>query len=330
MALLNERYVVALATAVVAFTHGMSYFILVMITCILVLLLFPLMLRPTNLHMARLYLKYFFTQMQAQEARQMIRQRLPLFQATFFSAALCVMGSITASLAYTYCDIGRENRNLLIQTTLSLSAAWFVFFVCRSFERFCHDWFWVVLSVTLANRLEGHVNPSSHDRILMVSLLINFTLATLCSRVYKWLCHEQVELHDQYEKQPTKDVTNTANAIPEIATVVGGTSETTALGAVRSTAESSGDSSGVGIGSSGVAPIKSIPANDSAEDLLHVVSRGLGESLESVFLDDDMGDSDGRATGEGGQPEKQVLQAILERLKSMEDRISRMEKSRSD
>ena len=170
-------YVVALFSGTVAYNEGLRFDIVLTILCFLILLLFPLMLQQKNLLNARLYLKYFFTRVQAEEARILIRQKLPLFQATFFSSALVCMGALVAHVTYSQCGIDRETRNSIIRVTMALSAGWFVFFLCRSFERFCHDWFWVVMSITLNNQLEQHLNPSSRDKVLLASLLVSFIVA---------------------------------------------------------------------------------------------------------------------------------------------------------
>lgn len=170
-------YVVAAGAGTVAYSEGLRFDTVLTLLCFIILLCFPLMLQPKNLHMARHYLKYFFTRMQAEETRQLIHQKLPLFQATFFSSALLFVGTLTARLIYSYCGVDRETRNVLIRCTMALSASWFVFFLCRSFERFCHDWFWVVLSITLTNQLEAHLNPSSRNKVILASLLLNFAVA---------------------------------------------------------------------------------------------------------------------------------------------------------
>ena len=80
----------------------------------------------------------------------LIKQRLPVFQAVFFSCALICVGASCAYITHSYCGIEREMRNVLLKATIGLSAGWFVFFLCRSFERFFKDWVWLVMAAALA------------------------------------------------------------------------------------------------------------------------------------------------------------------------------------
>ena len=79
-----------------------------------------------------------------------VRQRLPVFQALFFSSAVVCLGSATAYITFTYCGVSRETRNTFLRVTVGIASSWFVFFLCRSYERFCRHWMWVPMAVGLA------------------------------------------------------------------------------------------------------------------------------------------------------------------------------------
>lgn len=172
-------YLAALVMAAVAYSLGMNKFIMTLSFSGLIVCLTPLMLTRKNRHLARLYLRYFFTRIQAEETRMVIRQRLPVFQALFFSSVVMCVGSAAAYLVYVHIGIDREARNTIIKLTMSFSASWFVFFLCRSFERFCRDWVWLLLSVGLAQLLDGHLNPMCRDELVIATMVITFAVNKL-------------------------------------------------------------------------------------------------------------------------------------------------------
>jgi len=57
-------YLISFATASFVYTHGIKYLLLILFFCCNIALLTPLMLTKKNRHIARLYLKYFFTRVQ--------------------------------------------------------------------------------------------------------------------------------------------------------------------------------------------------------------------------------------------------------------------------
>ena len=177
-------YLIALVGCVYAFTNGLTYFVIVLTISGFVLLLTPFMLKKSNRHLARHYLKYFFTRVQAEETRQVIKERLPLFQALFFSSTLIFLGSAGSYIIYSYSGIDRETRNFLLRMTIAIASGWLIFFLCRSFERFCHDWMWVGLSLALSSRLELHINPMCRDKVMIASLFINFVMKFIIRKVF--------------------------------------------------------------------------------------------------------------------------------------------------
>lgn len=144
-----------------------------------IICLTPLMLTQNNRQLSRLYISYFFTRKQAQETRIAIRERKPLFQALFFSSVLVCVGSSFSYLLFWYLNIDREIRNVLVKMTLGLASSWFIFFLCRSFERFVRDWIWLIMSVGLAQVLDIHLNPMCRDEIVVTTMLITV--------IAKWL-----------------------------------------------------------------------------------------------------------------------------------------------
>ena len=166
-------YIAAVVVAALSFMHGIKFVIAIISFSCCIVALTPLMLTKKNRHLARLYFNYFFTRIQAEETRQVFRQRMPVFQALFFSSALVCIGSGGSYIIYTYCGIDRELRNFLLQLTIGVASSWFVFFLCRSFERFCRDWVWVPMSVCLAQLLDLHLNPLSRDEVVAATLLIS-------------------------------------------------------------------------------------------------------------------------------------------------------------
>ena len=113
----------------------------------------PLYVTRSNRQLARLYLSYFYPQGQAIEAKNLIREKMPFFQAIFFSSLLFFVGSIVSYLCFKYVGLGRESRNKVLLLLLCVSTVWFVFFLVRSFQRFVRAWLWVFLSVLLTGTL---------------------------------------------------------------------------------------------------------------------------------------------------------------------------------
>ena len=178
-------YLAALVVAVVTFTLGFNKFIMFLgFSCCFVCMA-PLMLTKKNRHLASLYFKYFFTRIQAEETRMVIQQRLPVFQALFFSSAVMCVGSAGSYIIYSYFGVDRETRNTLLKITMGISASWFVFFVCRSFERFFRDWLWLAMSVALAQLLDNHLNPLCRDEVMVVTITISFLLKKSFPRILK-------------------------------------------------------------------------------------------------------------------------------------------------
>jgi hypothetical protein len=176
-------YIAAIVVAALTFMHGIKFIIAIITFSCCIVSLTPLMLTKKNRHLARLYFNYFFTRIQAEETKMVFRQRMPVFQALFFSSALVCIGSGGSYIIYTYCGIDRELRNLLLKMTLGVASSWFVFFLCRSFERFCRDWVWVPMSVCLAQLLDLHLNPLSRDEVVASTLLISLGISLSFPRI---------------------------------------------------------------------------------------------------------------------------------------------------
>jgi len=167
-------YVAAIVVASVTYALGINKFIIVLgFSCCFVCMA-PLMLTKKNRHLASLYFKYFFTRIQAEETRMVIKQRLPVFQALFFSSVVMCVGSAGSFIIYSYFGIDRDTRNTMLKVTMGISSSWFVFFLCRSFERFFRDWLWLAMSVGLAQLLDGHLNPLSRDEFMVVTILVSY------------------------------------------------------------------------------------------------------------------------------------------------------------
>lgn len=176
-------YIAAIVVAALTFLHGIKFIIAIITFSCCIVSLTPLMLTKKNRHLSRLYFNYFFTRIQAEETKMVFRQRMPVFQALFFSSALVCIGSGGSYIIYTYCGIDRELRNLLLKMTLGVASSWFVFFLCRSFERFCRDWVWVPMSVCLAQLLDLHLNPLSRDEVVASTLLISLGISLSFPRI---------------------------------------------------------------------------------------------------------------------------------------------------
>ena len=124
-------------------------------------------------------LALLFQKNQAKEVRQLMRERLPLFQALYFSCAAMCIGSVGAFSIYSYFGIDREFRNTLYKCTMAMSAAWLIFFLCRTFERFFRKWSWVLMTLVLTQLLDLHLNPASREEALVAILLITFAAESL-------------------------------------------------------------------------------------------------------------------------------------------------------
>lgn len=180
-------YLIALSVAFLSYSHAMKYFLVILGTCSFVVLLVPFMLTKKNLHLSRLYFNYFFTRIQAEETRMVIKQRLPVFQAVFFSCALVCIGTSVAYLLYSYCGIDREIRNQLMKFGVALSAGWMIFTICRSFERFVKNWAWVGMATALAIILDKHLNQLCKVQLIVSSMVISLVLRMIIWRIRRYL-----------------------------------------------------------------------------------------------------------------------------------------------
>jgi hypothetical protein len=119
-----------------SFTHGIKVFVVLSVVCISIVFLAPFMLTKKNRHLSKLYISYFFSRNKELEAKMVIKQHLPIFQAIFFSSLLICTGSFLSYLLYSIEYIDYESRNMLMKTCIGIASSWFIFFLCRSFERF--------------------------------------------------------------------------------------------------------------------------------------------------------------------------------------------------
>ena len=172
-------YIAALVTCITTYIFGFDYYLFCMVLSGLVVCLTPLMLTRKNRHLAKLYLRYFFQRKQQREVKQLMRERLPLFQALYFSCAAMCIGCLGAFSLYSYFGIDREFRNSLYKGTMALSASWLAFFLCRTFERFFRKWSWVLMTLVLTRLNELHLNPQSQDEALVAILFITFAAESL-------------------------------------------------------------------------------------------------------------------------------------------------------
>lgn len=177
-------YVAALMIAVLAYLYGMKIFFTLLGCSVLVVCLTPLMLTKNNRDRAKLYIRYFFTRIQAEETKQIIRQRLQLFQALFFSSILICAGCTVAYALHGYLGIAREWRNFIIRVTLCLGVSWLAFFLCRAYERFFRDWAWIGLSVALGKLLDPHLNPLCRDKMVVIIMILSQLLKWSLPRLF--------------------------------------------------------------------------------------------------------------------------------------------------
>jgi len=171
-----------------------------------IICLTPFMLTQNNRQLSRLYISYFFTRKQAHETRIAIRERKPLFQALFFSSVVVCVGSSFSYLFFWYLNIDREMRNVLVNITLGLASSWFIFFLCRSFERFIRDWIWLFMSVGLAQVLDMHLNPMCRDEIVVTTMLITVMSKWLVRKVSQttYISNVQTNVKEKLRKLKPK------------------------------------------------------------------------------------------------------------------------------
>jgi len=196
-------YLIALIAAVLSYSNGMKIMFSVFVFSACVVCLTPLMLLKSNRYRTRMYFNYFFTRSQAEESRKVIKQRIPLFQAFFFSSVVICVGFSTSYVIYHYTDMDREWRDImfqvshasiysvypplistsaaasLLQLTISVAVSWCVFSLCRSFERFLRDWAWIAMSVALAHILDPHLNPLSREEVIVSAMVMSKLLRLL-------------------------------------------------------------------------------------------------------------------------------------------------------
>jgi hypothetical protein len=176
-------YIISPVVAVYVYLHGLKIFILCSCVSGFVLCLAPIMLKAKNRHLAGHYLAYFLPGVKEEATIHVIRRRLPVFQAVFFSSAAVCIGSAGAYVSYAYFGIDREHRNIITKLTLGFAASWLVFFFCRSFERFLRDWLWVGMSIGLAQILYNHLNPLCHDELSVAAIAVSFLAKALINRL---------------------------------------------------------------------------------------------------------------------------------------------------
>ena len=110
-------YLIALIAAVLSYSNGMKIMFSVFVFSACVVCLTPLMLLKSNRYRTRMYFNYFFTRSQAEESRKVIKQRIPLFQAFFFSSVVICVGFSTSYVIYHYTDMDREWRDIMFQVS---------------------------------------------------------------------------------------------------------------------------------------------------------------------------------------------------------------------
>jgi hypothetical protein len=165
-------YIASFVFSVYTYTHGMHRFMMSLAFAVAVVCLAPLMFTKRNRYLARMYIDYFFNRRNIRETSEFMQEGLPLFQALFFSCALMCTGCAGAYIIYSYLGVNREVRNAIIQVAMGLSMGWFVFVLCRSFERFFQRWSWLALTACLLQFLEPHLNPQCWDEAVVIVLFI--------------------------------------------------------------------------------------------------------------------------------------------------------------
>ena len=172
-------YLLSAIVTTIAYSYGLKHYMAILLFCSGVVMLTPMMFTRKNRHLAKLYINHFFTRVQAEETRMVIKQRLPLFQAVFFSSLLTCLGSSCAYIVYAYCGVEREWRNVLLKCTIGISSGWLVFYITRAFERFFKDWIWILMAAASAQALEQNLNP--HIKLEVVFSVILLTLVVKLS-----------------------------------------------------------------------------------------------------------------------------------------------------
>lgn len=142
-------YLAAIIIATISYQYALKYIILITVISIIVLCTSPLMFTKGNRYMARQYLSYFFTRIHEVETLEIIKKRKIIFQAVYFSTVLICLGLIGSHILYFYFGIDRSIKNTLIKLSIGAATSWLAFSLCRSFERFCCDWSWIVLCIGL-------------------------------------------------------------------------------------------------------------------------------------------------------------------------------------
>lgn len=185
-------YIAAFVFSVYTYTHGMHRFMMALAFSVVVVCLAPLMFTKRNKHKARMYIDYFFNRRNIRETSEFMQEGLPLFQALFFSSALMCTGCAGAHIIYSYLGVNREVRNSIIQVAMGLSMGWFVFVLCRSFERFFQSWSWLALTACLLQFMAPHLNPQCWDEAVVVVLFI--------TAIVKYALVPQFNLHENLDK----------------------------------------------------------------------------------------------------------------------------------
>jgi hypothetical protein len=191
-------YIAAVVTCIVTFVHGFDYYLFALVFSGAVVSLTPFMFTKRHKHLAKLYLRYFFQRKQAREVRSLMRERLPLFQALYFSCAAMSIGGVAGFCIYSYLGIDREIRNTIYKTTLALSTAWLAFFLCRTFERFFRRWSWVLMTYALTLMLELHLNPESKNEAVVAIILLTFAV--------DWFLVPKIDLNARIGRRDFKGV----------------------------------------------------------------------------------------------------------------------------
>eukprot|EP00981_Chlorochromonas_danica_P003561 scaffold659_cov192-Ochromonas_danica.AAC.74 len=177
-------WMVSAAVGVITFHHGLEK-IMLLLGCgtVLLICLTPFMLKRKHRHHAKRYLFSLFSKAQADEARGLIRERLPLFQALYFSSCLLCFGSLGIYMIHCYFGISRDERNLMLRVMIAASLALLTNFVCRSFERFFVEWSWIALAVFLSEIIFPQLNPLSRDKVFVVLALITFGMEMILRKL---------------------------------------------------------------------------------------------------------------------------------------------------
>lgn len=183
-------YLSSIVVAVISYSYALNYVISITIFSVCVILLTPLMLTKSNRTIARHYLGYFFSRTQLDETKGIIRKRIIIFQGIYFSSALVCIATASANILYLYFGIDRHLKNVMLRGCIGLASSWLTFTICRSFERFCRDWAWIVLCICLSQLLNHHLNSIARDEIFVCVLLISFLTKSLIHLILKNVIHD--------------------------------------------------------------------------------------------------------------------------------------------